>query len=102
MFYTFELDGSGWGGSSWDGITPPTTNYDPEKEIPGYLTDADVAFVLDLLENSRFVVSSASVEEKLRSLIAEELGAYYAGNASAADTVRKIQSRVSIYLSERS
>ncbi len=102
MYYTFDLDGSGWGGSSWDGITPPVRDYDPEKEIPGYLTDADVAFVMDMLENSRFVVSSASVEEKLRSLIAEELGALYAGNATAEATADKIQSRVSIYLSEKS
>ena len=102
MYYLFQLDGSGWSGRGWDGVTIPKEDYDPETEIPGYLTDADVAFVMDLLENSRFVVSSASADETLNGIIAEELGAYYAGSATAEDTAKKIQSRVSIYLAEKS
>ena len=43
-----------------------------------------------------------NLKEKLSALISEELGAFYAGNATAEATADKIQSRVSIYLSEKS
>ncbi len=103
MYYVFSLDGSGWGGTEWDGITPPDWEYDPEKEIPGYLTQADVDTLIALFENSDFLSTlNAGAEEKLSALISEELGAFYAGNATAEATADKIQSRVSIYLSEKS
>jgi len=103
MYYTFQLDGSGWGASGWDGVNIPERDYDPEKEIPGYLKQEDVDAFIKMLETGRFISNvNAGADEKLNSLIAEELGAYYAGNSSAADTAKKIQSRVSIYLAEKS
>ncbi|MGM9652070.1 MAG: ABC transporter substrate-binding protein [Eubacteriales bacterium] len=100
MYYCFNLDGSGWGGSSqpWG-----EEDYDPEKEILGHLEQADVDYVMQLLENARFVSNlNAGADEKMMEIINEELGAFYAGNADAATAARNIQSRVSIYLSEKS
>ncbi len=103
QYYVFHLDGSGYGSTEWDGVTPPEWDYDPEKEIPGYLTQADVDSFISLLENAEFLSTlNAGAEETLSALIAEELGAFYAGNSSAEAAAEKIQSRVSIYLSEKS
>ena len=39
-------------------------------------------------------------DEKLLSIVREGAGAYFAGDKSLADTVRLIQNRASLYLSE--
>lgn len=103
-YYTFNLDGSGWGGTTWDGVNPPEhMEYDPDTEIPGYLTQQDADDMIETLENAEFTSNlHAGADDTLNDIIAEELGAFYAGNSTAADTANKIQSRVSIYLGERS
>jgi len=103
MYYVFDLDGSGWSGRGWDGVTVPDQEYDPEKELPGYLTQEDVDAFIKLLETKPFISNlNAGADEKLNTIIREELGSLYAGSSSAADTAKKIQSRVSIYLAEKS
>ena len=76
---------------------------DPLTQISAELTEDHVAAVMDLLENRElYSTATAGADATVRSLIAEELGAYYAGSITAEEAAKRIQSRVSIYLAEQS
>ena len=66
------------------------------------ITDEDVQFVLDLLTKRTLYPLVTTSYKTINSLINEELSAFFAGNVTAEDAARRIQSRVSIYLAEQS
>jgi len=102
MYYILSLNQDAYSGYIWNGVNPPK-EYDPEKQIGAYVTEDDAQFLIDLLESRTFYTNrSDGTDETILELIAEELGAYYAGNITAEDAAKRIQSRVSLYLAEQS
>ena len=99
-FYFYPLDGTSGSWKSWDGETVP--EYDRTRQIGLYITDEDVQFVLDLLTKRTLYPLVTTSYKTINSLINEELSAFFAGNVTAEDAARRIQSRVSIYLAEQS
>ncbi|MBQ4042967.1 MAG: extracellular solute-binding protein [Clostridia bacterium] len=84
-------------------ISSVEPEYDPQKSVVVRLTEDHVAAVMDLLENREYrTTATAGADATVKELIAEELGAYYAGSITAEEAARRIQSRVSIYLAEQS
>ena len=76
---------------------------DPMTQISAELTEDHIAAVMDLLEKRElYSTATAGSDATVRSLIAEELGAYYSGSITAEEAAKRIQSRVSIYLAEQS
>ena len=100
MFYIIGLDERSMRGYAWDGVTPK--EYDPQRQMGIYVTEQDTELILDLLDNRKVHNASTAAREKILELINEELSAFFAGNVTAEDTARRIQSRVSIYLAEQS
>ncbi len=77
--------------------------YDPQSMVLARLTEDHVAAVMELLENRElYSTATAGSDATVKSLIAEELSAFYAGSITAEEAARRIQSRVSIYLAEQS
>ena len=77
--------------------------YDPQSMVLARLTEDHVAAVMDLLENRElYSTATAGSDATVKSLIAEELSAFFAGSITAEEAARRIQSRVSIYLAEQS
>lgn len=62
------------------------------------LLEGDLDMVRQLVESA--VYDTAGAGNVIRSIIFEEAGMYFAGDATLEDTVRKIQNRVSLYLEE--
>ena len=93
--YVFHMDNNTVGGASFipenipagQTITPVT-----EKHVQG---------IRNMVENGPFSTDSIPTET-IRAIISEELSAFYAGNITAEEAARRIQSRVSIYLAEQS
>jgi ABC-type glycerol-3-phosphate transport system substrate-binding protein len=99
-FYFYPLDGTSGSWMAWDGETVP--EYDRTRQIGLGITDEDVQFVLDLLTKRTLYPLVTTSYKTINSLINEELSAFFAGNVTAEDAARRIQSRVSIYLAEQS
>ena len=100
-FYMFSLQNTAFTTKIWDGVTPPE-EYDPITQAGAWFTEEDAEFLLDLLNNRTYSISTTAAYETVRDLVREEVEAFLVGNASAEDTAKKIQSRVSIYLAEQS
>lgn len=101
-YYVAQLDRFGMIGHNWDRKTPPK-EHDPRTQMALYLTDADVEFVLELLDSRDLYVNARSgADETICAVIAEEIGPYYTGSITAEEAAQRIQSRVSIYLAEQS
>lgn len=101
LYHIFALDSKAHSMIAWDGVNIPRA-YDPKTQIAAFLTNEDVQFILNLLESrAMYTNARAATDETVTSLIAEELAAYYAGNSTAEEAARRIQSRVSICLAER-
>lgn len=100
-YYLFGYDGTKSTLSS-DPRIVPSSNYDPQRQTLLRLSDEDIQSVMALLEERQHNVGSTRGADKVaKELIAEELAAFYAGNISAEEAARRIQSRVSIYLAEK-
>ena len=63
------------------------------------LTEDDRSELLSLLEN---ITLAANTDDEIISIIREDASAYFAGAKSLEETVKVIQSRVSIYVAEHS
>ena len=98
-YYMYPMDRAAPNIVRWNGVDVP--EYDPSRIIAATVTEADAEFVLDLLQSRPFYIST-SAHERINELIDEELSAFFAGNITAEDAARRIQSRVSIYLAEQS
>lgn len=73
--------------------------YEPENENQTLITDELIAQFEDWLTDIGCVIPLPS---ELESIINEEISAYLAGTCSAEECADKIDSRIGIYLSERS
>jgi len=98
-FFVFALDTMLSKAHPWDGVNVP--EYDTAKNIGISISEEDVEFILDILDSHSASVTIPS-HKTVNSLIDEELEAFYAGNVTAEEAARRIQSRVSIYLAEQS
>lgn len=101
LFYMFSIDNRSYTSKQWDGVTPPE-EYDPLTQAGISFTEEDADILLDLLNNRTYSISTTSAYETIQALVKEEVEAFLAGNVTAEDTARRIQSRVSIYLAEKS
>ena len=72
-------------------------SYETAITVETRITDEDIAFIKSYLES---VTTSIQYDAKIVSIIEEESAPYFAGQKSAADAAKIIQSRVSIYISE--
>jgi ABC-type glycerol-3-phosphate transport system substrate-binding protein len=86
----------GNGGSSWTVYSPE--EIDMEKYGDYALTEAEVAQLRAAIEGA---VSLTTTDEQIMAIINEEAGAFRAGAKSAEETAKMIQSRVSLYVSEK-
>jgi len=98
-YYMYSLDRAAPNIVRWNGVDVP--EYDSTRIIAATVTEADAEFVLDLLQNRTFYIST-SAHERINELIDEELAVFFAGSITAEEAARRIQSRVSIYLAEQS
>ena len=71
---------------------------DPAVRESYILTEEDCAFLRDLIVNAGRCVEN---DEDLLKIIIEEAGTYFAGQYDLETTVKTIQSRASIYMSEQ-
>ena len=82
------------------GENTPTTE---SMKQPGYvflLEQRDIDRLKDFLDNDAGYPMTESVSPQITEIIREEISAYTSGVGSAEDCAKKIQSRVSIWLSE--
>lgn len=80
---TFEITQRG----HWDNY-----DYDPA-------TDEEVEKVLELIDS---IIGMQDYDPTIYDIVMEEAGAYFAGTATAEDTAKMVQSRVTLYLGEQS
>ncbi len=81
---------------------PPLTSAD--LRTPGYIidfTDEDTERIMKILDEDALRISHI-VPEEVTEIVNEEISAFLGGVGSAEDCAKKIQSRVSIWLSEHS
>ena len=110
--WNFRINKTAWENSLEDYMTPytyidengnevirPNTMYIAGQEIDvGYLTQEDVDQILDILN---YAVPETSYDEKIYDIIVEESAAFFSGQKSVDDVCSTIQSRASIYVSEK-
>lgn len=68
-----------------------------QGHTPRYLTDEEVAFVMNILKSIKHVARSNS---ELLAIISEEAGPYFDGKKSLEDTIKVIQNRATIFVNE--
>ena len=81
----------------------PTRREDLKQ--PGYvggITREEIDALRDYIDNRVGEPLREQISEDVRAIIREEISAYLGGVGSAEDCAKKIQSRVSIWLSEHS
>lgn len=98
QYYVFYS--SGWSSSSqpFDENTS-TSNWDGEEGTPGHLTEEDVKLVNDFINS---ITNSVDYDQKMLEIILEEAEICFAGDKSAEETAKVIQSRLAIMISEAS
>lgn len=64
------------------------------------ITEAEIQIQEDILLNGELVNSAVLLDSDIWAVIQEETAAYFAGDKSAEETARVIQSRVGIIVSE--
>lgn len=74
-------------------------DYAYEEEIDRKLTPADIEQITSLIDQ---ITTTATYDQFIMDIISEEAAAFFAGQKSAAETAKVIQSRVGIYVSEQS
>ncbi|MDR0858475.1 MAG: hypothetical protein LBN97_05560 [Oscillospiraceae bacterium] len=92
---TYTIDENGEEVPQWKGGRGEGNN---EQIFYYAATPEEVAQIMDTLNSTTRMVSSDSQVEKI---ISEECGPLFAGQKSAAETAKVIQSRVSIYVAEQ-
>lgn len=95
MHYFYRYDGGTSGSTSDDFLT----RFSESQGIYRDTTEADVKLVEDIINGAAPIPSYA---ETVVELITEDLEMYFAGDKSLDDTVRIIESRVGMYIAERS
>ena len=100
----FVHDAEGWGSIGTGGFAPdgnfPTLD---DLDAPGWVsipTTEDFARLEAFLDNDAGYPLTERVPPEITSIISEEISAFFGGVGSAEDCAKKIQSRVSIWLSE--
>ncbi len=98
--YVFELYFSG--GASWGprGEDEEIQSEMGEPGITAKFTQEEADEFFDLLENRTGGMITSSIPEEVMGIIGEEVSSYAAGVNTAENCASKIQSRVSIWLSE--
>ena len=72
---------------------------DEETKIEVFaLTQEDVDEIMDLINNTTRIYT---YDESLYEIITDETAAFFAGQKTAADTAKNVQSRVSLYVNEQ-
>ena len=83
---------------------PKSTNWEEwinrDPGIETEFTEEDAARLRDLLDNKIGIPYSPAVSEEVTAIVDEEVSAFLGGVGTAQDCASKIQSRVSIWLSE--
>jgi|GEM_PF-5930078 len=97
-YFLFELDGSGSSGStSADFLDRP---YSKTREAPAHLSEEMTARLRAALDEKP-AMTTEDIDPSLKAIFADELAAFYAGAVTAEETARRLEDRVTIWLSER-
>lgn len=97
----YEFSEHGWGATMYDEGDEINPNWEQDAldngAVPGHFEEEDRQAILDLINNTTLVFNT---DQKILSLIEEDVSAYFAGVKSLEETVNLVQNRVSIYVSE--
>lgn len=94
-YYFFSYNG-GWSTSDQP-FTQERLDNMGEQGLEGHLEQSDIDEVKAYLDS---ITVSKSADEKIMSIITEEVEPFFKGNKTAADCANVIQSKVSIYINE--
>ncbi len=103
-YYIFEENG--WSGTHYDKDEEIDLSWIDEQiermggvGVPGHMEEEDKAALMAIFEGDLLIAMN---DETILEMIREDASAYFAGAKSLEETVKIIQSRVSIYVAEHS
>ena len=100
-YYTFDFTFTYSGRSGWGTKDPDHERPLDEPGIRTEFTEEDERRARDILDNHCGVPYTLAADEDVTAIVEEEISAFLGGLGTAEDCAKKIQSRVSILLSEK-